>query len=347
MNSFDSKDIIFTEELNDLVEYIDSEGFSYIYILVDENTNKHCLPWLTGLLGNEIRTYSILEVPAGESSKELEICGSLWASLTEEEADRNAVFINLGGGMICDLGGFVASCYKRGIQFINVPTTYLAMVDAAIGGKCGIDFMGFKNQIGLFSLAKKTFIFSNFLQTLSQSELKSGFAESLKHGLVADKDLWNSLDLNSINLNTIHKSAQVKIDIVLKDPFDKHERKSLNFGHTIGHALESYFLEIGKPQAHGFCVAAGILGESFISMKIEKLSIEEFQEIEIKIDEIYNRLTFKLDSIPIIIDKMRNDKKNENGRINFTLLNGIGNTLINQTVAEDLIVEALTNCISE
>lgn len=346
MKAFNPKDIVFTTELNSLVDYIDGKNYSYIYLLVDENTNQHCLPIIANLLSNEIRTYSILEVPAGEDSKDLEICGSLWASLTEEAADRNAIFINLGGGMICDLGGFVASCYKRGISFINIPTSYLAMVDAAIGGKCGIDFMGYKNQLGAFALADKTFIYPNFLETLPEIEMLSGFAESLKHGLIANAELWKHLELEHVSLKSIEDSIKVKVEIVAKDPLEKGERKKLNFGHTIGHAIESYYLEKGELAPHGFCVIAGIICESYISMQLNLISAEEFDEIESKIDKTYNRLQLQKEIIPVLIQKMGNDKKNENGEINFTLLKGIGNSVINQNVSEELIEESITNYIS-
>lgn len=304
------------------------EAYSRIAILVDENTKQHCLPLF--LKSYQINTPLIIEVPAGEEHKNIESCQYLWDTFTQAALDRKTLLINLGGGVIGDMGGFAASTYKRGIDFIQVPTTLLAMVDASIGGKLGIDFKGLKNQIGLFKNPQAVFIDSQFLNTLPKEQLLSGFAEVVKHALIADKNYWNSLQnlpLEALSWEAIIKqSIHIKNSIVSEDPFEQGARKKLNFGHTYGHAIESHYLAEGNAILHGEAVALGMLLESQLSpiTQLEKNEIESFI-----------RKTFTL---PILPEKgalkkwMLNDKKNEDGTIRFSLLTEIGACNFHQEV---------------
>ena len=243
---------------------LDISIYSQVAILVDENTKRDCLSKLP-----QIESALIIEIKSGEQYKNISTCSFIWEQLTINNFDRNSLLINLGGGVIGDMGGFCAATYKRGLEFIHIPTTLLAMVDASVGGKLGIDFKGFKNQIGLFNNPKAVLISSVFLETLAESELKSGFAEVVKHALISDNSLWLKLkntpftDLDWEDI--IDTSIQIKNKIVLADPFEKGERKKLNFGHTFGHAIESYYLEKRTPISHGKAVFMGMILEAEIS----------------------------------------------------------------------------------
>ena len=297
---------------------LDISNYSQVAILVDENTKRDCLSKLP-----QIENALIIEIKSGEEYKNISTCSFIWEQLTINNFDRNALLINLGGGVIGDMGGFCAATYKRGLEFIHIPTTLLAMVDASVGGKLGIDFKGFKNQIGLFNNPKAVLISPEFLETLAENELKSGFSEVVKHALISDNSLWvklkntpfNELDWESI----INTSVQIKNKIVLADPFEKGERKKLNFGHTFGHAIESYYLEKGTPISHGEAVFMGMILETEIS------DLSETNKNEIK---NYILSNFALPYTPkksSLHKFLINDKKNQDVKINFTLLNGIGN----------------------
>ena len=297
---------------------LDISTYSKVAILVDQNTMRDCLFKLP-----QIENALIIEIKSGEEYKNISTCNFIWEQLTINNFDRNALLINLGGGVIGDMGGFCATTYKRGLEFIHIPTTLLAMVDASVGGKLGIDFKGFKNQIGLFNNPKAVLISSEFLETLAESELKSGFAEVVKHALISDNSLWLKLkntpftDLDWEDI--IDTSVQIKNKIVLADPFEKGERKKLNFGHTFGHAIESYYLEKRTPISHGEAVFMGMILET----KISDLSESDKNEIK-----NYVLSNFALPYTPkksSLHKFLINDKKNQNGKINFTLLNGIGN----------------------
>jgi 3-dehydroquinate synthase len=326
-----------------LNQVIEEKSYSQVFMLVDSNTMHFCLPIIQSELNQE---FQIIEVDPGEGSKDLEICQGIWHELTAQSADRKTLILNLGGGVVCDLGGFVASIYKRGIDFINIPTSLLAMVDASVGGKCGIDFLGFKNQLGAFNEATHCFIDSVFLNTLPKVDLKSGLAEMLKHGLIEDKVHWSNL-IKNVNLNLgkikslIKTSVGIKQEIVKIDPKEIGVRKKLNFGHTIGHAIESHFLKGGSPIPHGFSIAAGIISESYISHKVSNLSIEELLEISIEIKSRYSMLEISNEDFPSIIKFIAQDKKNEQNENRFTLLNGIGESIVGQSVENDLIIESL------
>ena len=296
---------------------LDISNYSQVAILVDENTKRDCLSKLP-----QIENALIIEIKSGEEYKNISTCSFIWEQLTINNFDRNSLLINLGGGVIGDMGGFCAATYKRGLEFIHIPTTLLAMVDASVGGKLGIDFKGFKNQIGLFNNPKAVLISSVFLETLAESELKSGFAEVVKHALISDNSLWLKLkntpftDLDWEDI--IDTSVQIKNKIVLADPFEKGERKKLNFGHTFGHAIESYYLEKRTPISHGEAVFMGMILET----KISDLSESDKNEIK-----NYVLSNFALPYTPkksSLHKFLINDKKNQNGKINFTLLNGIG-----------------------
>ena len=296
---------------------LDISIYSQVAILVDENTKRDCLSKLP-----QIENALIIEIKSGEQYKNISTCSFIWEQLTINNFDRNSLLINLGGGVIGDMGGFCAATYKRGLEFIHIPTTLLAMVDASVGGKLGIDFKGFKNQIGLFNNPKAVLISSVFLETLAESELKSGFAEVVKHALISDNSLWLKLkntpftDLDWEDI--INTSVQIKNKIVLADPFEKGERKKLNFGHTFGHAIESYYLEKGTPISHGEAVFMGMILET----KISDLSESDKNEIK---NYVLNNFALPYTPKKSSLHKfLINDKKNQNGKINFTLLNGIG-----------------------
>ncbi|MDB5283421.1 MAG: 3-dehydroquinate synthase [Bacteroidota bacterium] len=330
------------DSLNKMGQYIPAS--SSVFVLVDENTLKYCYP----LLSSTLAEHSLIQIPSGEENKSLNQCEIIWQKLTEANADRSSLLINLGGGVIGDLGGFAAGCYKRGIKFVNVPTTLLAMVDASVGAKTGVDFMGYKNQVGLFNEPEGVFIYPDFLKTLSERELTSGFAEVIKHYLIADKAAFEQIqnskpeirDLNFAEL--VERNVHIKSSIVQQDPLEQGARKALNFGHTVGHAVESCFF--GKKETkllHGESVAIGIIAESFISMRKEKLS---GLELELIIDMVlhYFDLPFLAESdFSPIIKLLQQDKKNVKKQVRFTLLNGIGNYSIDNFVEEELILESV------
>ena len=304
------------------------KSYSKVAILVDENTKKSCLKKIP-----KIDKAIIIEIPSGEENKNINTCNLIWTELTNHAFDRNSILINLGGGVIGDIGGFCASTYKRGINFINIPTTLLAMADASIGGKLAIDFKNLKNQIGLFTNPKSVIINPLFLDTLPEAELKSGFAEIVKHALISDKNLWKKIVGTPFqNLNwkdIIQHSVKLKNKITLNDPFENNERKKLNFGHTFGHAIESYYLKKGTPILHGEAIFMGIIEEA----KISNLTNEEKNEIKNYILSNFN-LPQKPSKKRVLIF-LKNDKKNNNGKVNFSLLNGIGNCTTDNLFSED------------
>jgi 3-dehydroquinate synthase len=320
--------------------------YSKIFVLVDENTSQYCLPTFLANLATEVEI-EIIEIENGEEHKNIETCLQLWHSLTESGGDRKSILINLGGGVVTDLGGFVACTFKRGIDFVNVPTTLLSMVDASIGGKNGVDLGQLKNQIGIIREPKAVVVISSFLETLPQLEMRSGLAEMLKHGLIYDINYWNKLkDLTALNTedleSLIHQSIQIKNTIVSEDLTENGIRKSLNFGHTLGHAIESYFLENESKTKllHGEAVAVGMILESHISMEKGLLSKEEYQEIKFIIKDIFNTISFDKNDIEKIIELLIYDKKNEFGKIQFALLDGIGKSKINEEADNQLIYSA-------
>lgn len=324
--------------------FISENNYSSIFILVDEHTNEYCLPKFLPNLATEI-PIEIIEIEAGEEIKNITTCVEIWSILSELGADRKSLIINLGGGVITDIGGFIASTFKRGIDFINVPTTLLGMVDASIGGKNGVDLGNLKNQIGVINVPKMLLISTDFLETLSQREMRSGLAEMLKHGLIYDKNYWEQfLDLTKVDFADfdalIYRSIEIKNEIVKQDPTENGIRKALNFGHTLGHAIESHFLESETPLLHGEAIAIGMILESYLSKEKGLLSNEEFHQIKYIISNIYEPHNFSNEDIISIQNLLIHDKKNEYGKVQFALINGIGKIIINQSVENELIINS-------
>lgn len=318
---------------------------SKIFILCDENTHDRCLPILLGNLVTEI-PLEILEIEPGEEMKTIETAVQLWEILSEFEADRKSLILNLGGGVITDMGGFVASTYKRGIPFINLPTTLLGMSDASIGGKTGIDHHYLKNIIGTFALSEQIYVYPRFLETLPFEELRSGFAEMLKHGLIADKNHWNDLsDIEHLSPEAVSPfieiSMQIKQTVVNTDFKEKNIRKTLNFGHTIGHAIESLIMKTGKPIPHGEAVALGMICETKLAELEQLISSSDAELIISKIQNYFPYIPIEGFSDEKIITLMMNDKKNEEGKINFSLINGIGSCTFDYKCSLENVILAL------
>lgn len=323
-----------------LATYVSS--FSQVFVLVDSNTEKYCLPLIKPI--DFPFSYNVISIPAGEKSKTLSSCEFIWKTLTESNADKNSLLISLGGGMITDLGGFVAATFKRGIPHIHIPTSLLAMVDASVGGKNGVDFHGIKNLIGTIDFNHETWICPEFLHSLPERELKSGFAEIIKHYLIADAEGFQFISDSEFGLGsltwfeTIKKAVAIKQHFVEQDPYEKNIRKALNFGHTIGHAIESVLLDTDAPLLHGEAVALGMICESYISHQKQLLSAADLQEISEFILSNFNLP--KAEKTAQILEFVAHDKKNTD-TLNFTLLNGIGNFKINVAVEEELIISSL------
>ncbi|HEY0045222.1 MAG TPA: 3-dehydroquinate synthase [Flavobacterium sp.] len=331
------------DALNEIV-YI--KRYSSAFILCDTNTAEYCLPIFLPMFATEI-TIEIIEIDAGESMKTIETCVEVWKTLTELGADRKSLIINVGGGVISDLGGFIASTYKRGIDFINVPTTLLGMVDASIGGKNGVDLGHLKNQIGTITAPKLVVVDTDYLTTLPPNEMRSGLAEMLKHGLIADAGYWkkfrniNELDQSAFD-HLVFESVVIKNDIVIQDPTEEGLRKALNFGHTIGHAIESYFLASDDKQnlLHGEAVAAGMVLESSLAVQKKLLSYDEFDEIHNLIKKTFGQIIFTGIDVTAILELLIHDKKNEYGEVRFALIDKIGRIVIDQTATQEQIFEA-------
>ncbi|MCS6933687.1 MAG: 3-dehydroquinate synthase [Chitinophagales bacterium] len=329
--------------LEKLPEFISRSGYRQVFVLADENTLRYCYPILEPLLDNHV----VIHFPAGESHKTLNTSASVWQQLLHYEADRNALLINLGGGTVTDLGGFVAGCYKRGIDFVNIPTTLLGMVDAATGGKTGIDFAGYKNALGLFRKPVKVFLHTPFLHTLPEREFMSGMAEVIKHALIADRKMFENLpdDCRLTNHSDLHQlvieNIKIKNRFVSADFHDNGIRMALNYGHTIGHALESLWLEKQQLMLHGEAVAGGILAESYLSHRTGLLSAEELEKVTKKITKNFRLPIVPAEDFGALMHYLRNDKKNRNGKITCCLLSEIGSYSLPHFIEEGLITDAL------
>jgi 3-dehydroquinate synthase len=336
--------IYFDNSLGQLATFIEQGQYSRFFILTDENTAKYCLPLLRERLGNP-DNFDIIEINAGEESKDIDFCIGVWKMLIDFGADRQSLLINLGGGVISDLGGFAASTFKRGIDFVHVPTTLLSQVDASVGGKTGIDIDSIKNIIGTFTQPKGVFIEYEFLKTLPARQILSGTAEMLKHGLICDADYWNLLkesDLSTTTAEMVHKSVVIKNKVVMEDPHEKNIRKSLNFGHTIGHAVETYSLINDTDSlSHGEAIAIGMICEAYLAYKKTGLSAEELQEITQVLTNLYPRYELKMEHSGTLLEYMLKDKKNQNGKINCTLLNAIGQFNIDNICTSEELLEGL------
>lgn len=317
-----------------------------VYVVVDENTEKFCLPELQIL--ESMKEVPVLKIPSGEEYKSIDSVISVWNFLEEMGADRKSLLINLGGGMLSDLCGFAASCFKRGLHFVNMPTTLLSQVDASVGGKTGINFNGLKNEIGVFNQPQTVIISSKFLKTLDRDNLLSGYAEMLKHGLIHSKAHWGELqnfDLDKIDFEAlsevIARSVEIKEYFVVNDPTENNIRKALNLGHTVGHAFESLALHQGRPILHGYAVAYGIVVELYLSVKKVDFPMELCNTISNWIMKTYGSFKIMKEDYETLYLKMTKDKKNEAGRINFSLIPEIGKVEINIDCEKELIFEAL------
>lgn len=335
------------EAYQKLNSYISDYNPSAIFILVDENTNNYCLPILLETL-ETVAEIEIIEIEAGEENKNLDTCSGVWHALTELGADRKSLMINLGGGVITDLGGFVASAFKRGIAFVNIPTTLLSMVDASVGGKTGVDLGVLKNQIGLFSDPEMVLIDPRYLETISDRELRSGLAEIIKYGITYDIKLWNEINnFEEINISAIskliHRSIEIKNEVVTKDPKENGLRKILNFGHTLGHAIESYFLESEDKEnlTHGEAIAIGMVMEAFISLKLLNFPSEHVKSIKETILAIYEKVEIDVLDYEGIIGLLIHDKKNVGGQVNFVLLTDFEQFKLDCKVEKALLIDAL------
>jgi 3-dehydroquinate synthase len=321
------------EAFPQLQNFLQNKAFSQVLVLTDENTHRDCYP----LVKKFLPEHHLLQIPSGEENKTLATSENLWQFLTEKQFDRWGVVVNLGGGVIGDMGGFCAALYKRGITFVNVPTTLLAMVDASVGGKTGIDFMGFKNQLGVFQEPRAIFIQPVFLETLPPREVKSGYAEVIKHWLIADAVAFETQRLVGFLAadweKLIPESVVLKSQIVKADPLEKGLRKILNFGHTVGHAVESYFLsQPGRELLHGEAVAVGLVCESYLSEQKGMLAAMELSHIETFVASVFEKVKLTPEDIAGILPFLQHDKKNRNAVINCVLLNGIGKAIFDQPV---------------
>ncbi len=330
----------------DLVNAIAECEHDKIFILTDQTTHDMCLPKLQNFLC--LKGAQSIVIKAGDTNKTLDSLAEVWTALSQGGATRHSLMINLGGGMVTDLGGFAASTFKRGIDFINIPTTLLAMVDASVGGKTGINFGGLKNEIGVFSDSKFVIINTQFLDTLDHDNICSGYAEMLKHSLISDNKHWAELvgfnlaqpDLAQLQ-RMVAESIKVKERIVTEDPHEHGIRKALNLGHTVGHALESFAMKHGRPVLHGYAVAYGMVCELYLSARKTGFPTDKMHQTVRFILDHYGRLPYTCDDYPELLELMRHDKKNTSGIINFTLLGGIGDIRINQTATKEEIEETL------
>ena len=317
----------------------------HIFILTDKTTHQLCLPVIKDY--NFLQGAEGITIEAGDTNKTLDSVVHVWSELQRLGATRHSLLINLGGGMVTDLGAFAASTFKRGISIINIPTTLLSMVDASVGGKTGFNFGGLKNEIGVFRNADCVILDTVFLKTMDEENILSGYAEMLKHGLISTEDHWAELmnfDIEHPNLKElgelVAKSVQVKERIVTEDPTEKGIRKALNLGHTVGHAFESLALK-RKPVLHGYAVAWGLVCELYLSVAKTGFPTEKMRQMTRFIFDHYGRMPITCDDYPTLLELMTHDKKNTGTSINFTLLGGIGDIRINQTATKEEIVEAL------
>lgn len=331
--------IIKSEISNTLRALLRERNYAQVGLLADAHTYALCYPTLK----RSLPLHTVIKVPAGEKYKTLDTCITIWKRLTKLGFDRHSVLVVLGGGVLGDMGGFCAATYKRGIAFILVPTTLLAQVDASVGGKLGIDFQGYKNHIGIFQEPQATLISSRFLKTLPQRELRSGFAEVIKHCLISDAGQWKNIkgrDIQKQNWDDlIEFSCRFKSDIVQADPHEKGLRKILNFGHTVGHALESHFLHTRKPLLHGEAIAIGMVVEAHIAMQKNMLTSQNLREITDYILSQYGKQ--KMPTIAQLMKQMAQDKKNRGNKIRMALIESIGHAVWDVEVTEAEIARGL------
>lgn len=338
--------------------YFNDEGFDFlnrfvaeqhpskIFLLADKHTNECCTPIVLSLLATDI-PLEIIEIEAGEPHKHIDTCTQVWYALSELGADRKSLLINIGGGVVTDLGGFVASTYMRGIPFINIPTSLLAMVDASVGGKTGVDLGALKNLVGVINNPKGVLIYPDFLATLPTEELRSGMAEMFKHGLISDEAYWHKMcnlsELTEAHLGSlIYESVVIKNEVVTQDPTEKGLRKTLNYGHTLGHAIESYCLQNPNRERllHGEAIAIGMVLATYLSVKELGFSMEKCDEVKAVLGEYFRKQEFTYEEITDICQLMRFDKKNVSGNVHFVLLEAIGKPKIDCIVPYEEIYKA-------
>lgn len=329
------------ENFDTLNSYLQKNKFSKIIVLTDSNTLENCYPILARCC-SALKDSEIIEIEPGEKNKSIDSCIAIWQTLTDYNADKNTLLINLGGGVVCDLGGFVASAFKRGISFIHIPTSLLAMADASVGGKCGIDFMGIKNQIGSVTQPDAVFIHPIFLNTLSNKHLKNGLAEIIKIAFVSDQTLQQQLASQKTPLEEIIKtSVELKWKIVKKDPFDKNIRQALNFGHTIGHALESAMLGSKKELLHGEAVAIGMIIEAYIALKKKLIPLKQFNCLKNLIVPYFVLPKLNAKEVKEISRFLKHDKKNKDSLIYMSLIESYAGCKIKTPVNTQQIDEAI------
>lgn len=341
------QDVIIADNLERcLAEAVGKIEHDRLFVLTDTTTKQLCWP--------VVQNYAVMKdaimitIQPTDEAKTIETLATVWTSLQKGGATRHSLMINLGGGMVTDLGGFAASTFKRGMAYINIPTTLLSQVDASVGGKTGINFGGLKNEIGVFNCANSVILSSTFLRTLDTENMLSGYAEMLKHGLLSSKENWAELltfdittpDYASLQ-NLVAKSVAIKEQIVKEDPTEKGIRKALNLGHTAGHAIESLALKEGRTILHGYAVAWGLLMELYQSARKCGFPAKEMHQMEAYIKEHYGKFLYDCKHYETLYNFMSHDKKNQGGNINFTLLGGIGDIRINQTASQDEIEEML------
>ena len=322
-----------------LTEQIKSKSYSKIVVLVDENTKQYCLNPFKKKLSI---SFEILEIKSGETNKNINTCVGIWNNLTHNGADRNCLIINLGGGVITDMGGFIASTYKRGVDFVNIPTTLLSMVDASIGSKTGINLNSIKNQIGLFSDPSMVIIDTSYLKTLSEREINSGYSEIFKHSVISShmyKELVQNPSL-IYNENIIANSIELKNKIVNEDKFESGIRKYLNFGHTLGHAVESFYLSKENKLLHGEAIAIGMICEAFISTKMMGFNMERLNEIKKHLLNLFSKIIFSENDVYEINNLIKFDKKNHLNIPKFVLIEDLGKVKTDVDVDENLIFES-------
>lgn len=330
----------------DVAKMIEPYKSEKVFVLTDETTHRLCFPAIAGISG--ITDSRCMVIGAGDAHKNTETLIKVWTFLVEGGATRHSLLINLGGGMPCDLGGFAAATFKRGIDFINIPTTLLAQVDASVGGKTGINFNGFKNEIGAFMQAKQVLIDTDLLKSLDNNNLASGFAEMIKHALLkSDAMLERTLNFDILQpklpelKSLVAESIKIKDDYVTRDPHEKNIRKALNLGHTVGHAFESFALQQKRPILHGYAVAYGLIPELYLAHKKLDFPILLVEKLTEYIDRIYGKFEFTTADFDWLYTTMTHDKKNQGGRINFTLLKNAGEVAINTHCEKAEVIEAL------
>ncbi len=326
-----------------IAAFLNGRSYSKILVIVDENTHAHCYHAFD--FAQFLPKHYVVVIKSGEEEKNLRTCELIWQKMTEAEFDRKSLVINLGGGVIGDMGGFCASTYKRGVDFVQVPTTLLSMVDASVGGKLGIDFHQFKNHIGVFKVPDAVIISTEFLATLPQRELRSGYAEVIKHCLIADKQKWEEIkkaDWQKLDFEPIVKhSIQIKDKITTQDPTEKGLRKILNFGHTLGHAVESFYLESEKKLFHGEAIAIGMICEAYLSYRRELLEEKDMRQVVSYLLAVYGKSQIQETDFEDIVALTKQDKKNQYDQVQFALIGPVGQCSFDIAIGEKEMMEAL------